>query len=436
MRQLLITKSCRIFFILSIVKHQFMIRNICSWFFFLLLVSCNSSDALLELHVLDTPCKIGGEPNLYKSNTGNLYLSWIEYENDSLSVLKFAKWEENKWSDAREVSRGTDWFVNWADFPAMAVSGKDDMHLAAHWLAKSDAGTFDYDVVLSQSFDGGETWLAGEVVHKDSIHAEHGFVSIQSMGEDGFAMCWLDGRNTKSEDHAVSDDHGHGHHGSMSLRYTEINSKGEIAPSVELDNKVCDCCQTDMVIAEVGPIVVYRDRSDAEIRDIYVSRSVDKTWYEPKTVFQDNWEIAGCPVNGPAVALEGERMIVFWYTMNTDGPVLKYVRSENQGETFSEAISLDIEQPIGRLDVKFIDSDHAILVWMENESKDGALIKSGIVNFDRGLIQTNTLVRTGNSRNSGFPRIETKDRQLFVVWTNTVTEEQEFVESAIFDLNF
>ena len=411
-----------------------MSRYILALFVMLVLTACNSGVSISNKLLVETACAIGGEPNLFKSKTGNLYLSWIEYENDTLSVLKFSKWEGDKWSVATEISRGTDWFVNWADFPAMAVSGADDRHMAAHWLAKSDVGTFDYDIVLSQSFDGGETWSAGEVVHKDSIHAEHGFVSIQSMGEDGFAMCWLDGRNTKSEDHEVSDDHGHGHHGSMSLRYTEVDAQGKIAASVELDNKVCDCCQTDMVITDDGPVVVYRDRSDAEIRDIYISRNVDEAWYEPKTVFQDNWEIAGCPVNGPAITVHENLMIVFWYTMNEEGPVLRYVSSEDLGETFSKAIDLDVDDPIGRVDVKFIDADHALLVWMENESKEGALIKGGIVGFGKGMIDSQTLVRTGNSRSSGFPKIEINNEQLFIVWTNTETEEQEFVESAVFDL--
>lgn len=400
----------------------------------LALVACNSGVSISNKLIVETACAVGGEPNLYKSNTGNLYLSWIEYENDTLSILKFSKWEGNKWSDATEISRGSDWFVNWADFPAMAVSGADDMHMAAHWLAKSDAGTFDYDVVLSQSFDGGESWSAGEVVHKDSIHAEHGFVSIQSMRDGGFAMCWLDGRNTKLDGHDESEDHGHGHHGSMSLRYTEIAAQGEITASVELDNKVCDCCQTDMVITDEGPMVVYRDRSDAEIRDIYISRNIDKTWYEPKTVFQDNWEIAGCPVNGPAIAVHEKRMVVFWYTMNADGPVLRYVSSDDLGETFTKAVDLDIEDPIGRVDVKFIDANHAVLVWMENESKEGALIKGGIIELGQGMMDSQILVRTGNSRNSGFPKIEINNQQLFIAWTSTIKEEQEFVESAVFDL--
>lgn len=403
----------------------------------LFLFACANNDFIGDENIVETPCEIGGEPNLFKSQSGQLYLSWIEYKNDTLSALMYATWDDNKWSSGREIARGTDWFVNWADFPAMAVGGEGDQHMAAHWLAKSDSGTFDYDVMLSQSFDGGQSWSAGEVVHKDSVHAEHGFVSIQYLNEGGFAMCWLDGRNTVSEDHeqAKDDDHGHGHHGSMSLRYTKINSDGVIEPSVELDHKVCDCCQTDMAISPSGPIVVYRDRSDKEIRDIYVTRSVNGIWYEPKAVYQDNWEIAGCPVNGPSVASHGNKLVVFWYTISDGGPTLRYALSDDLGETFEKAVKLKSENPLGRVDVKFIDQKNALLVWMEQLSSDKSVIKAAILNLDDGVVEDDVLVETASNRNSGFPKIVVQENRLYLAWTNVATEESEYVETAVFELN-
>jgi hypothetical protein len=406
----------------------------------LFLTACSSNGSIGEVNVVQTPCNIGGESNLFKSQSGNLYLSWIEYENDTVSILKYAKWEDDTWSVAREIARGANWFVNWADFPAMAVSGANDMHMAAHWLEKSAAGTFDYDVVLSQSYDGGQSWSAGEVVHKDSVHAEHGFVSIQGVSDGSFSMCWLDGRNTKMEGHEHEDDHGHdhghGHHGSMSLRYTKVLADGTIDPSVELDNKVCDCCQTDMVINDLGTLVVYRDRSDQEVRDIYIKRLVDGQWETPKAVFNDNWEIAACPVNGPAIAAEGSNVIVFWYTMDEVGPVLRYAWSDDFGSTFSKATDLMVENPIGRVDAKFVNSDHVLLTWMEAADNKEALIMGGLVPFGEDLLEGQVIVRTGNNRNSGFPRIEVLDKKAYMTWTNTSVSEKEFIESASFDLGF
>jgi len=45
-----------------------------------------------------TPCKEGGEPNLFTSETGMVYLSWVEYLNDTTDALRFSTLENGKWT--------------------------------------------------------------------------------------------------------------------------------------------------------------------------------------------------------------------------------------------------------------------------------------------------------------------------------------------------
>ena len=54
-------------------------------------------------------------------------------------------------------------------------------------------------------------------------------------------------------------------------------------------------------------VVVYRDRSEKEVRDMSVVRFAGGRWSAPRTLAADGWEINGCPVNGPAVAADGAR---------------------------------------------------------------------------------------------------------------------------------
>ncbi|MEO6238245.1 MAG: exo-alpha-sialidase, partial [Vicinamibacterales bacterium] len=60
------------------------------------------------------------------------------------ATLRFAEQTTGGWSAARDVASGSDWFVNWADVPS--VVRLDDGTLAAHWLQKSGADTYAYDV--------------------------------------------------------------------------------------------------------------------------------------------------------------------------------------------------------------------------------------------------------------------------------------------------
>ena len=70
-----------------------------------------------------------------RGDDGQLYLSWVEKRSDGAHTLRFASLEEAGWSAARTIATGHNWFVNWADFPSLAVS--QDGRLAAHWLERN-----------------------------------------------------------------------------------------------------------------------------------------------------------------------------------------------------------------------------------------------------------------------------------------------------------
>jgi hypothetical protein len=214
-----------------------------------------------------------GEPYLFTDDQGNVYLSWIE-KNEDKSNFKFSTLKNNEWSSPQIIATGENWFVNWADYPMMAANnGK----LIAHFLSKSGEGKFAYDVNLTFSDDLGKTWSTPMIAHDDGKEAEHGFVSLLPYKEN-FLVTWLDGRNTVME----GMEHHDGHHGEMSLRAAIINGKGEKLKEWQLDNRTCDCCQTTAAMTTNGPVVVYRDRSVEEFRDISIVRLIDSVWTEPK----------------------------------------------------------------------------------------------------------------------------------------------------------
>jgi len=149
-----------------------------------------------QVRELPSPAGQGsGQPNLAVAPDGRIYLSWIERLGEGRFSLRFATKEGDRWSAPRVIAEGSNWFVNWADFPSMiALPGGS---LAAHWLVKSGPGTFDYDVTIARSFDGGKTWGKPFVPHRDGVRAEHGFVSMFAAKDGNLAAVWLDGREMK-----------------------------------------------------------------------------------------------------------------------------------------------------------------------------------------------------------------------------------------------
>ncbi|MCH7782802.1 exo-alpha-sialidase, partial [candidate division KSB1 bacterium] len=157
-------------------------------------LSTSISQTLAQTVVTEIPNPAGEnteEANLYADDNGNVYLTWIKKGEKRVSSLMFSKFEDGDWSSARKIAEGNDWFVNWADFPSLIST--PDGKFAAHWLAKSDVGTYAYDVNIARSLDGGKSWSEPLLPHSDGTPTEHGFVSMLPWDDESFFAMWLDG---------------------------------------------------------------------------------------------------------------------------------------------------------------------------------------------------------------------------------------------------
>ncbi len=367
----------------------------------------------LTINPGDSPAGVDSrEPELSATADGRVILSWVEKSAEGSYALRFAVRDTKAWSTAATVAEGKDWFVNWADFPS--VIALSDGSLAAHWLVKSGAGTYAYDVNIARSKDGGRTWTKPIVPHTDQTHTEHGFVSLLPLPDGRIGAVWVDGRNLK--DAQKSHNEGEPLPVSMTLRYAAIDAEGHISDEAELDERICECCQTSAALTSEGAIAVYRDRSDNEMRDTFAVSMQNGTWSKPRQVYADNWEINGCPVNGPSVAAEERRVAVAWYTEAKQSPRVKMVFLTDAGSTFSAPIEVDDGQALGRVDVVLLADGSALVCWMSGTA-DGGAIKVRRVKPDGLLGPVAVVAETSISRSSGFPRIARLGNEVHFAWT-------------------
>jgi len=363
----------------------------------------------LSVRDMASPAGAGsGEPNLAVGADGHVLLSWIEPAGEGRHALKFATLDGETWSAPRTIAQGAGWFVNWADFPALAAL--PDGTLFAHWLAKSGPSTYAYDVQVVTSRDGGRTWSRPVVPHRDGTQTEHGFVSM-TAATAAMGVVWLDGRKTAGA--------GHGDHGApgaaMALMFTTLDPSGAPGPETVLDDRVCDCCQTDAARSGDTTLVVYRDRSDKEVRDISIVRLAGGKWSAPRTVADDRWEINGCPVNGPAVAAEGSTVAVAWFTAANDKPMVKIAFSGDGGERFERPVQVDEGRPLGRVDV-VMDGDGALVSWLEQGEAGAAAVRLRRIARDGSRGPVATIAESTGARSSGFPRLARSGSKVVVAW--------------------
>jgi hypothetical protein len=398
----------------------------------LLMHSCRQDSPVRDISGSDlvkiaTPLGEGGMPNLFVSDSNKVYLSWIAFQDDTTDILMFATLDEDHWSRPRKIASGTDWFVNWADFPALVATGEKEEFLSAHFLQKRTSAVYDYDIRVIQSQDGGEHWGEAFVLHRDSVAAEHGFVTLLPLGGSHVFATWLDGRNTKQTNMTAN---GHGHSGPMTLRSAVFDAVGHVSDEAELDPMVCDCCQTDAAVIPGGIAVVYRDRSPTEIRDISIVRKVMGTWTPPRPVWQDGWKIAGCPVNGPALAANEEMLAVAWFTMADSLPQVKVAFSNDHGETFMPPVRVDAGSPLGRVDIVMVSDTEAMVCWMEQSSDDAQILTTHV--GPKGKSGKDIVIgRTAASRQSGFPVMEKCQDKIIFTWTEVCAEGTQVWTAAL-----
>ena len=369
----------------------------------------------LRLHQDNSPAAPdSGEPNLYVAADGRVYLSWVEAAGEKRRALRFAVRNAGKWSEPRTITEGENLFVNWADFPSLVVLANES--LVAHWLVKNTNDSHAYDINIARSTDGGKTWNKPILPHRDGTQTEHGFVSMLPWTGGRVAAIWLDGRNFKENSHE-----GHGAStNEMTLRYTTIDARGQTSEDVLLDPRVCDCCQTSAALTSEGAIVVYRDRSEKEIRDISVVRFSKGRWTEPKSLSADGWEIQGCPVNGPSVSADGRRVAVAWFTAANDTPRVKVVFSNDAGATFGQPIQVDEATPVGRVDVLMLADGSALVSWLERTAKGGD-VKVRRIRSEGSRDQAITIADSSAARVSGFPQMARAGNEIVLAWTQPGT---------------
>lgn len=360
-----------------------------------------------QWRILDPPAAPDSlAPNL--SVVGDqLAATWLERQDRGNGMighrLQFSVLIDGEWQPPVTIVEDDGLFANWADIPALIEEPDGD--LLAHWLARTGDETYAYSISLARSMDRGRSWRFLGQLNDDATLTEHGFVSWVEDAEVVRAF-WLDGR-------AMLDG------GAMSLRTSVVGD--EVAPSEVLDERVCDCCSTAATLIGGEPLVVYRDRSEEEIRDIGVVRRQGQRWRAGSGVAADNWEIPGCPVNGPAAAVAGGDLFVVWFTAAGDRPRVQAAISRDQGASFGEPILIDGDAPLGRVDLVSAGEAGAFVSWLAR-GVDGARVMVGLLTSTGVLGDSLAVAQTQSSRASGFPRLERIADHLYLVWVDVAAD--------------
>jgi hypothetical protein len=282
----------------------------------------------------------------------------------------------------------------------------------AHWLRLQPDSRGAYDIATAVSADAGASWTAAAQMNEDATEAEHGFVSSFAWNEQ-IAAFWLDGRELANwsfdEPDALL---------GVSLRLARYANDGSVLSREIADALVCDCCQPDTAMTDAGPIVIYRDRTEAEIRDVVVRRHVGGGWSEPIGVGNEGWHIEGCPVNGPVVAARGTEVVAAWFTAANGHSRVRFARSDDAGASFAAALDIETRGALGQPAIVLDANGRALVSWWRRGTDGGIDLMLRRVGRDGVSDEPLLIGHEAVGQPVTVPQLVTIDDDYLIAWTS------------------
>jgi hypothetical protein len=390
----------------------------------LILVLTATPAAAGQLHTASLTLPVEGDaaqPSVALDPDHGFIITWIERGAAGARLMFATVSAAGAVAPAREIANSArsgaggeaaQWFVNWADFPSLVVLDNGDW--ITHWLQRTAAGTYAYEIRVVRSRDRGRSWSEPIVPHRDASATEHGFVSLLPAGGDRVRLVWLDGRETAGAAH----DHGNAHPGAMTLRSALLDRSGAISEESLLDASTCDCCQTDAVRRRERSVVVYRDRADDELRNMHWFVHDGEAWSTDRLLHDDGWRIAGCPVNGPALAANDSGVLALWPTMVGEAMVVRAALAREAA--FAAPVTLESDSgALGRVDAAPFGIAEFLALWLGAGTEPGTSVLR-LARLDAKLAQRSLqeLTVLPRGRSTGVPRLAASGRVAVAVWTD------------------
>ena len=313
-----------------------------------------------------------------------------------------------------------------------------DPAIVVVWTSKTSDGT---RLMSARSDDGGRTFAPPAPVPGTEAAGNRGWENVTTDRNGHVVAVWLDHRDAASGTaHA-----GHLMHqpGAHAESQTDGVSRAQLsklffgrldAPGAKpIAAGVCYCCKTALTSGAGGEIyAAWRHVYPGNLRDIAFSMSRDggRTFGQPLRVSEDEWELDGCPENGPAIAVDlASRIHIVWPTLieqSGQETLALFYASSGDGRAFSPRVRIPTTGPAYHAEVALSPGGTLTIAW------DEALKGGRRVRFARGMPSADggmsfaPLSVPGDSLGS-YPSIARTAEGVTAAWAGAESEGSQIV---------
>jgi hypothetical protein len=310
--------------------------------------------------------------------------------------------------------------------PRVVFSGTSAARTLTVVWSKRDMGpqqTRRDTIRMSRSTDGGQTFAPAKFAHNPEFSGARGWESL-AAGSDGAAHAvWLDGRDAARKMAEAAAHSGAAHKGQppQDIYHATIAPDGRISERM-IATGVCFCCKTAVAVDARGSVyAAWRHIFPGSMRDIAFAKSMDGgRRFDPLVkVSEDNWELNGCPEDGPTLAVDQAGVIhIAWATVVNDGEPQKalFYATSRDGKTFSARARLPVA-PVstpGHPQLTLVPDGGAAIVWDEVVA---GVRRVSFTRISRAGVFGSPQILSGDEAASN-PVIVRSDANILVAWTS------------------
>ena len=280
---------------------------------------------------------------------------------------------------------------------------------------------FTGDIRFARSLDGGKTWSAPTVLHRDRQLITHRFESLLVDPKGRLWVAWVDKRDLK-----VAEEAGRAYRGAA-IYYAHSDDGGVTwNGDTRLADSSCECCRIALASDSQGRVAaMWRHVFEPNERD-HAFAFLGGPGEKIERVTLDRWRVDACPHHGPSLAFgtDGTRHAV-WFNQ-VDG----------QGRAFYGQLTQRGPSNVRTLPAGATHADVAVA---------GRNVAVAWKRFDGSVTKIESLISSDAGRNfapgpslqtagdSDHPHLVSSRQRILVVWRNAEGIAVRDVASALLD---
>jgi len=389
------------------IKYIFIICSIVT------LLSCNNSvskDSIATL--LSSGKSFADSPNLTFDNHNNPVFSWVEGNEEEETFFHYSILDKNNFTVKKNVKITATKGLSAHHESMPKIAFKDDGTILVVYSVRNPSPTnrFAGAIHYIQSFDDGQNWTSAHYLHGDTTSGiGRNFFDITTLPDGEVGAIWLDGRKKSRS--------------GSTLFFAKTKEKEGFINEIEIAEKTCQCCRTDIYVdAHQNINVAYRDIINDSIRDIahLISTDIGLSFSTPKCISPDNWVINGCPHTGPSMTWDDNGLHLFWFTEG-QGEGVYHTTSTNHGESFSPRNLLNAHARHPQATT--LSNGNIAVAWDETFKTETSYVDRIGLRLYNNKNHPEVQYITGDSLNSKHPvLLSLEDQNIIVAWTQQTAD--------------